>query len=217
MVRPLALGVGLVLLLAGTVRADRTQVYSIQGADCASCAEEVKRELKKVKGVGKVEFDRQKVEITVRLDDAVADEAVLSAVERVGHGVKAVVGPGQGSYLAFQPYPTGADVRTLTEDGAAQGPLEKLRVPEKYTVFDVYADWCGPCRVVDDRLRQLVASRPDLAVRRLNVVDFDSPLAREMGPQFETLPYVVVFTPRGKKVEILGADFDKLDKALRTP
>jgi copper chaperone CopZ len=219
MVRPrtLGAGVGLVLLLATASWAERTQVYSIQGADCATCAEDVKKELKKVKGVGKVEFDKQKVEITVRLDDGVTDEAVLAAVERAGHGLKAVVGPGQGAYLAFASYPPGADVQTLTEDGAAVGPLDKLRVPDKYTVFDVYAEWCGPCRIVDERLRKVTAERTDVAVRRLDVVDFDSPLARELGSSFETLPYLIVYTPRGKKVSIVGTDFEKLDKALRTP
>jgi copper chaperone CopZ/thiol-disulfide isomerase/thioredoxin len=215
--RTLGAGVGLFLLLAAPARAERTQVYSIQGADCATCAEDIKKELKKVKGVGKVEFDKHKVEISARLEDGVTDDVVLAAVERAGHGLKAVVGPGQGSYLAFADYPAGADVQTLTRDGAAVGPLDKLRVPDKYTVFDVFAEWCGPCRVVDERLRKVTAERRDVAVRRLDVVDFDSPLARELGSSFETLPYVVVYTPRGKKVAISGTDFDKLDKALRTP
>lgn len=217
MVRSILWSVGLLGVLAGPAGADRTQVYSIQGADCASCAEDVKKELKKVKGAGTVNFDKQKVEITVRLEDAVSDDEVLAAVARAGHGLKAVVGPGQGSYLSFEAYPPGTDVQTLTENGAAQGPLDKLRVAEKYTVFDVYADWCGPCRVVDEKLRQIVAGRPDVALRRLNVVDFDTPLAREMGPGFETLPYAIVYTPKGRKVEITGTDFERLDKALRTP
>jgi copper chaperone CopZ len=207
----------LLVLTAVPAWADRTQVYSIQGADCADCAENVKKELKKVQGVEKVEFDKRTVEITVRMKDGVADEAVLAAVARAEEGLKAVVGAGQGAWLAFASYPEGADVLTLTDNGAAQGPLDKLRVPGKYTVFDVYAEWCGPCRVVDEKLRQVVAGRPDVAVRRLDVVDFDSPLARELGPSFETLPHVIVYTPKGKKVQITGTDFDKLDKALRTP
>ena len=81
-------------------------------------------------------------------------------------------------------------------------------------MFDVYADWCGPCRAVDDRLREVVASRPDVAVRKLNVVEFETPLAKELGPRLEALPYVVVFTPSGKRVDIAGADMAKLDKAL---
>jgi copper chaperone CopZ len=203
------------LALPAAARAEATRVYSLQGADCESCAGKVKDELKKVKGVKKVEFDKQTAEITVRLDDAVPDAAVVAAVERAG--LTAVVGPGKGSYLPAERYPDGADMKVLSADGAAVGPLEGLRVPGKYTVFDVYAEWCGPCRFVDARLREIVAARTDVAVRKLNVVDFDTPLARELGPRLEALPYVIVLDPAGKRTDIVGADFGKLDKALRAP
>lgn len=212
---PVFLVVALVLALPSAARADRTQVFSIQGADCGQCGDEIKDELKKVKGVKKAEFDIHKVELTVKLADDVADEAVIAAVERAG--MKALPGPGQGSYLPPAAYPAGADVATLVSDGAAVGPLDKLRVPAKYTVFDVYADWCGPCRQVDERLRQIVQGRTDVAVRKLNVVDFDTPLARELGSRFEALPYVVVFSPAGKRTDIMGIDFPRLDRALGTP
>jgi copper chaperone CopZ/thiol-disulfide isomerase/thioredoxin len=197
--------------------AERTQVYSVQGVDCASCADRIKAELKKVKGVKKVDFDKHAVELTVKMDDGVADQAVLDAVARAEQGLRAVVGPGQGAYLPFESFPAGADYQLLTSDGSAVGPLPKLAVAGKYTVFDVFAEWCGPCREVDERLRKVVAERSDVAVRKLNVRDFDTALARELGPAFDTLPYVVVVTPRGKKIEVAGVDFEKLDKALRTP
>jgi thiol-disulfide isomerase/thioredoxin len=137
---------------------------------------------------------------------------VTSAVERAGF--KALVGPGQGAYLPHPEFPAGADVLWLSRDGSAVGPLPKLRVPAKYTVFDVYADWCGPCRAVDERLREIVAARSDVAVRKLNVVEFESPLGKELGSRLEALPYVIVFTPSGKRLDIAGADMEKLDKAL---
>lgn len=211
--RTLALAVLLVLPTAA--RAETTRVYSLQGADCESCADKVKGELKKVKGVKKVDFDKQKVEITVRMDEAVADAAVVAAVERTG--LKAVIGAGHGAYLPAEKYPAGADMKVLSADGSAVGKLDALRVPGKYTVFDVHAEWCGPCRFVDARLREVVAARPDVAVRKLNVVDFDTPLARELGPRLEALPYVIVFDPAGKRTDIVGADFGKLDKALGVP
>jgi len=201
-----------VLVLAPAARAGHAQVFSIQGADCAECAERIKDQLKKAKGVGKVEFDRQKVELTVKLDDGVANDVVLAAVERAG--LKAVVGPGHGSYLPHPEYPAGADVAWLSRDGAAVGPLDKLRVAGKYTVFDVYADWCGPCRGVDEHLREVVAARADVAVRKLNIVDFESPLGRELGDRLQALPHLVVFTPGGRRADISGADMEKLDKAL---
>ena len=207
----------LLLAVPAAALAERTQVYSIQGVDCSSCADRIKAELKKVKGVRKADFDKHSVELTVRMDDGVADQAVLDAVARAEKGLSAVVGPGQGAYLPFASFPPGADIQVLTDDGKAVGPLPKLAVAGKYTVFDVFAEWCGPCREVDERLRAVVSERADVAVRKLNVRDFDTELARELGPAFDTLPYVVVITPKGKKVEIAGADFEKLDKALRTP
>lgn len=202
----------LLALAAAPSFADRVQVFSVQGADCAECAEKIRGELKKTKGVGKVEFDKQKVELTVKLEDGVADGAVVAAVERAGF--KAMVGPGQGAYLPHPEYPAGADVLWLSRDGSAVGPLPKLRAASKYTVFDVYADWCGPCRTVDERLRDIVGKRPDVAVRKLNVVDFESPLGKELGSRLEALPYLIVFTPSGKRIDIAGADMEKLDKAL---
>lgn len=206
-----AAAVSVLFLTAAPARADRVQVYSIQGADCATCGDKVRLELKKVKGVKKADFDIHKVELTVRLEDGVPDSEVLAAAERAG--LRAVVGAGQGSYLPHEAYPAGADVQELNKEGAAVGPLARLRVPDKFTVFDVYADWCGPCRDVDARLREVVAERKDVAVRKLSVVDFDSPLALELN--VETLPFVVVFTPEGKKTEIRGAQLDKIDKALK--
>jgi thiol-disulfide isomerase/thioredoxin len=207
----LVAAVAFVLLAVAPARADRVQVYSIQGADCASCGEKIRTALKKVKGVKKTEFDIQKVELTVEMEDGVPDSVVLAAAEKVG--LRAIVGAGQGAYLPKESYPAGADVQELNKDGAAVGPLDKLRVADKFTVFDVYADWCGPCRDVDKKLREIVGKRPDVAVRKLSVVDFDSPLAQELG--LEMLPYVVVFTPEGKKTEIRGAQLGKIDKALK--
>jgi copper chaperone CopZ/thiol-disulfide isomerase/thioredoxin len=204
-----------VLAFPTLAQADRVQVFSIQGADCAQCADKIKKALKPVKGVKKTEFDQLKVELTVRLADDVTDEAVVSAIETTG--LKAVPGAGQGAYLPHDEYPAGADVQTLSPDGRAVGSLERQRVPGKHTVFDVYADWCGPCRLVDARLREILGQRTDVAVRRLNVVSFETPLAGELGPNFQALPYLIVFSPSGKRTDIEGADFARLDKALSRP
>jgi copper chaperone CopZ len=203
------------LAVPALAAADRVQVFSIQGADCAQCADKIKKALKPVKGVKKTEFDQVKVELTVRLDDTVTDEAVVDAIATTG--LKAVPGAGQGAYLPHEGYPAGADVQTLSPDGRAVGSLYHKRVDGKHTVFDVYADWCGPCRLVDARLREILGQRSDVAVRRLNVVSFETPLAGELGPNFQALPYLIVYSPTGKRTDIEGADFARLDKALARP
>lgn len=201
---------------APAAHADRTQVYSVVGADCAECGGEAQAVLKKLKGVRRSSFDRDKVELTVVLADGVTDAQVVAAIRAAKKEFTLEVGPGKGAYLPPEKWPEGADVQILTRDGSAIGPLEKLRVPGKTTVFDVYADWCGPCRVVDGRLREAAATRSDLAVRKLNVVRFDTPLAKELGPRLTALPYVIVFSPSGRRTEIVGDQPAKLAAALAT-
>src|SRR3954471_1627347 len=91
-------------------------------------------------------------------------------------GLMAAAAP-VGAARTEPPYPPGSDIVVLSKAGEKVGPLEKLRVTGKYTVFDVYADWCAPCKDVDRYLRELLATRKDIAVRKLNVVDEDSPLS----------------------------------------
>lgn len=212
---PAAVVASAFLLCPALARADRVQVFSIRAVDCVLCADRIARALEPVKGVKASEFDTRKVELTVRLGDEVDDEAVVAAIASAG--LTAVPGAGKGEHVTTGGYPPGADVELLSPDGRAVGPLERLRVAGKHTVFDVYAEWCGPCRLVEARLREIVAQRSDVAVRRLNVVDFESRLAAELGPEFQALPYLVVFSPSGKRADINGADFARLDRALARP
>jgi thiol-disulfide isomerase/thioredoxin len=204
----------LLVLVASVASAEAVRVYSIQGADCGDCGTRAASEVKKIKGVHKVSFDRDKVELSVDASDKVSDAQVLGAIARAEKGLTGVVGAGHGAYLPHEAYPAGADFAILSDHGEAVGPLEKLRVSGKYTVFDVYADWCGPCRTIDAKLRETVAKRSDVAVRKLNVVRFDSPLAREFGASLTALPHVVVFSPSGKRTEFTGADLKKLTTSL---
>ena len=205
----------LTLTIASPVWADRAQIYSVQGFTCDDCEDEVKPVLKKVKGLKKWSFDRKTYEYTITLADNVPDQAVVDAFK--SHGFRAIVGPGHGAgpeAYKPEPYPDGADVVFVTKTGEAVGALERFRVDGKFTVLDFYADWCGPCRDVDRQLHGILTGRDDLAIRKFNVVDFDSPLARELGPKLTKLPYVVVFDPKGRRTEITGEAPKKLADAL---
>jgi copper chaperone CopZ len=198
--------------LASPAHADRVQTYSLSKLHCADCGADIGRSVKKVKGIRKYAFDYHKVEMTVTMADAVTDDQVLAAVRAAGFDGSP--GAGHGQYLAFPPYPDSVDAVELTGDGSAVGRFDSLRVAGKYTVFDVYAPWCMPCRAMDDALRQAVGTRADVAVRRLNVVSFESPLARQLGSHLKALPYVVVYAPDGKRTEVAGLNTKKVQAAL---
>lgn len=91
----------------------------------------------------------------------------------------------------------GGDVRDAVVAGEA---LALLPVPGKWTVFDFWAEWCEPCRDLDARLRSLAAEHPDVAIRRVNIVDSDSPIARREMHGATTIPRVRLIDPEGRVV-----------------
>jgi hypothetical protein len=189
------------LLLALVGGGDRTVVYSVP---IPKDQVALRTALGRVKGVTGVGLDAVKGELTARLAGA-GDKGLLEALR--GQGLKPVALPARTV--------GGPDTLLLTPDGSAVGSLEALRVPGKYTVFDVFAEWCLPCTIVDKALTRLLGERSDVAVRRLNIVSFDSPLAVEL--DLDALPHMVVFSPNGRRTEIDGADLEALADSLKAP
>lgn len=120
--------------------------------------------------------------------------------------------------LSFEPLPVlgeGADLRKLSEAGEDVPELGAHAVKGKVTVFDFYADWCPPCRKVDAHMYGLLNGRTDVAYRKLNVVSWDTPLAKRYLGGVPNLPHLVVFGKDGREVgRVTGLDLGALDKAI---
>jgi thiol-disulfide isomerase/thioredoxin len=120
--------------------------------------------------------------------------------------------------LASEPIPTpppGADVKKLSVKGEDVPELESHVVPGKVTVFDFYADWCAPCRKIDAHMFSLLAERDDVALRKLNIVSWTSPVAKRHLADVEKVPYVLVYGRDGSLVRgIGGLDLAALDAAI---
>jgi thiol-disulfide isomerase/thioredoxin len=197
------------------VAADRVRVFSLQGLDGGDPGDQLATRLLSVSGVHGARFDLYRCELTLQLGTMITDAQVVRIVSQAGPGWRAIPGPGQGRYLPPLEYPRGADVAVLTRDGTALGPLEKLRVPGRTTIFDAYADWCVSCRPMDEHVRAFVRTHPEVAVRKLNLARWDSPLAKEFGSRLTALPHLVIFTPDGRRHEFDGATWEQVAKAMR--
>jgi len=214
--RPLLLALVALACAPGRTRipGDATHtVISLQDIDCESCGTRVVEAAQDRDGVYAAAFDRTRAEVSIHHDATRVDAPALLALAR-GQRVKAVLGAGQGRYLPVPTYPAGADVRTIAKGGELV-VIESHLAEGKVTVFDFYAPWCQPCRKVDAHLGALLSARSDVAVRKLDVADWDTPLARHSLARVPTLPYVVVYGKDGTLIaEISGLDLAGLDRAI---
>jgi len=118
-------------------------------------------------------------------------------------------------FVELPPVPPDADLSFPSTMGEDVPDLGVHAAPGKVTVFEFYGAWCGACRNVEAHLYGLLGQRRDLAVRRLNVMSWESPLAKRYTEKVPALPYVVVFGKSGRKVaELSGYDADALDRAI---
>jgi thiol-disulfide isomerase/thioredoxin len=130
----------------------------------------------------------------------------------------AAVAAGLGTYHFLAEGPpagsveTGADIRVISKGEPLN--LRDHLVPGKYTLFDYYADWCPPCRELAPRLEELGRRRSDLAIRKIDIVDWSHPVADQQG--VHDLPYLRLYGPDGRMIGEGDAIFQDLDRIFGT-
>jgi thiol-disulfide isomerase/thioredoxin len=96
--------------------------------------------------------------------------------------------------------------------------LDAERVLSKFTIFDFGASWCGPCHVAAKRLKELLLTTPDLAVRAISLGDdadqsFEKPVAKQHMAFADGLPWFIVVSPKGRTI-YQGNELDAALKAI---
>jgi len=73
------------------------------------------------------------------------------------------------------------------------------------TVVDFYADWCGPCKQLSPSLEQMARTDPEVALRKIDIVNWKTPVVRQFN--IHSVPQVNVYNRGGRLVgTVVGAD-----------
>jgi len=188
--------------------------FQIIGIDCSKCAPPVRKALQSVPGVTNVKVDANAKTASVEVPDGFNREQLRSALSNAGF---AAVFPGEKP-RDIEPLPPEVaktlDIASFTDGKRVD--LAAIMVPGKITIVDFYADWCGPCHVLEARLEHLMQARSDLALRRINIGKWDNDAAKQATQLRATaLPYIRVYDARGKfATAVTGGMWDEVLAAI---
>lgn len=196
---------------------NRHVVVSIRNLACVECAGELEHRAAQVTGVHAAHFDKSKVELDLEVAPGTATQPILDELQKEpldGKKIEALLGPGQGAFVAFEPFEAGSDAKVLSAHGEDVESFEPAA--GKVTLVDFSAEWCGPCHDLDEEIHGLLKRSPGaLAYRRMNIVDWDSPVAKHWLTGAAELPYLIVLGADGKEVaRIAGNKPDQLKAAI---
>jgi len=126
---------------------------------------------------------------------------LVAALRRAGHA--ASLSPPVRSRTARRPVDTrGLDIKTISK-GGREVTLRSHLAGGKVTIFDYTADWCKPCQLLEEKLADLCRREKRVAVRKIDVSQWDTPVVRQHLRGIKGLPYVEVFSRDGQKLTSL--------------
>jgi thiol-disulfide isomerase/thioredoxin len=77
------------------------------------------------------------------------------------------------------------------------------------TVVDFYADWCGPCRQLSPSLEQMARSDPEVALRKIDIVNWRTAVVQQFN--IHSIPQVNVYDRSGRLIgTVVGVDFERV-------
>ena len=94
------------------------------------------------------------------------------------------------------------------KDGGKPVDLKDVLVPGKITLIDFYADWCVPCKKIAPYLEHLAKKDPDVYLRKIDIVKWETPVTTQYG--IKSIPDIRVFDRNGRMVGMPTFNFNEI-------
>lgn len=172
--------------------------FKIEGLSCFRCANSAQNALNNIKGVDSAHVDFDSKKAIVYASGDVNEEKVKTTISDMNF--QALFGEERLLKPLTEKERKRLDIKTIK--GGKNINFSKHLSEDKLTIFDFYADWCGPCKVYSPKLENLLLTNKDIALRKVDLVNWDSNLARQLTKDYQlpSLPFTLIFNDKGELV-----------------
>lgn len=154
-------------------------------------------------GISKVYFDELPTEVRKRYGATTLHPEQQASTRPA---IASAVGLGQAQARSNTP---SASPRVEVITHGALVDLASHLASGQVTIVDFYADWCGPCRRVSPRLEEMVNADGEIALRKIDIVNWNTPVARQY--HIRSIPQVNVYNRHGMLVgTVVGANIEQV-------
>lgn len=193
---------------------EKTFEFRVEGMTCESCANAATQALLNMKGVTSASVDFKTKTAKVTGKEKVTKEQIKETI--AGKNFEVLF---EGESLT----------KSLTEEEINNLDIEvikggkKITIKEhikegKITVFDFYADWCGPCKVFSPKVERLIAKYPDLVLKKVDIVDWKSEISKQLTKEYQlpSLPFILIFDDKAKLLgKVSGNYIEKVEEVVK--
>ncbi len=170
--------------------------FEVDGMSCDMCASSATEALEKIRGVDNVQIDFDSKTGTIESSREIDRDEIRKALSTLGFEARF---PGEeGIQRLSEEEKAPLDIAVASRGERIR--LEEHLAPGKITIFDFWAEWCGPCHLLTPKLERLVQENDDVALRTIDLLSWESDVAKQSTDQFKLpgLPYVRVYDSDGR-------------------
>ncbi len=187
--------------------------FLVAGMDCTDCAKHAMEVLKNIPEVYRAEVVFNSKQATIEASRRISKNEVRQALGTLG--LEARFSGDLVIHPLSEEEKVGLDIKTASRGEDIQ--LQDHLAPGKTTIFDYYADWCGPCQLLSPKLERLLLKYKHLALRKVDIRNWETKAAKQATKAFGLpgLPYVRIYGPKGKVLGVVhGNHIEKIEEII---